>query len=983
MSIMRVLAVSALALSLSACGGGGGGGSTPVTTTVVASITVNGDTEGPEPLTVNFDGSTSQIVGASNGSPSISSYSWNFGDDSSAQGPQVSHTFNSAGTYTTVLTVTDSNSRTDTDQVTITVAPAVPAFALSGTLSAAGGTVVDIDVNDPSRQNKASLGADFITNNAKTEAQPLPNPVVLNGFVSLDPAGAPTSGVSNFETDTDNDDYYRVSLVAGQFVSLRVADFDHDNPTRNDIDLQLIEAVDVNPTTITSESELESESVSAPADGDYYIRVYAFSGLSKYVLNIGATSFVAGARAYGNPMDFVTGQAIVKMKANTGLAAAANGGAQALKLSHSDRSRAGLIHFALPALNSANSKAGTLAAKLQSRYHDQWETLKAIKQLRARSDVEYAEPNYRVYPMATPNDPLYPLQVHYPQINLPLAWDITTGSSTVIVAVVDTGVVLSHEDLDDQLVDGYDFIIDTNTSLDNDGIDDNADDPGDGGGASPSSWHGTHVAGTVAAESNSNTGATGVAGVAWNSKIMPIRVLGLGGGTFYDVEQGIRFAAGLDNDSNTNPAQPADIINLSLGGGGFSQSSQNLFDEIRADTDIIVIAAAGNESSTFPSYPASYDNVVSVSAVGLLNTIAPYSNTGAFIDVAAPGGDQSVDSNGDGYGDGVLSTLIDDSSGTRVSSYQFYQGTSMAAPHVAGVAALMKAVHPGLTGAEFDFSLSAAAAIQITTELGAGGRDDLYGNGLIDALKAVQQAQLLGGGVATGVLFADPTLINFGSFATAKTVVLTQAGVSPPSVTSFGVTNSASWLTVDAGAANPDGSGTYTLTIDRSTLSDAIYSDTLVFDLDSGAEISISVTMQVQNTLSETGDAGFIFVLLLDADSYDTVSQVSVDVDNGQYDFTFNDIPAGEYVIIAGSDIDNDFFICGLGESCGNYPTNDQPLRITVEDDMQNLDFLITMVANVVSSSTGQKSSKGFARLYTPAENEDSESADNSKQTNR
>ncbi len=146
-------------------------------------------------------------------------------------------------------------------------------------------------------------------------------------------------------------------------------------------------------------------------------------------------------------------------------------------------------------------------------------TLKKIKQLNRQSDVEYAEPNYRVSAFRTPNDPLYPIQWHYPQINLPQAWDITTGTpatGNVIVAIVDTGVVLDHDDLAGQLVSGYDFIRSTTASNDGNGIDNDPNDPGDGDGSVPDSWHGTHVAGTVAAASNNNRG---VSGVAWGQSL--------------------------------------------------------------------------------------------------------------------------------------------------------------------------------------------------------------------------------------------------------------------------------------------------------------------------------------------------------------------------------------------------------------------------------------------------------------------------------
>lgn len=162
---------------------------------------------------------------------------------------------------------------------------------------------------------------------------------------------------------------------------------------------------------------------------------------------------------------------------------------------------------------------------------------------------------------------------------------------------------------------------------------------------------------------------------------MPVRVLGIGGGTSYDVLQGVRYAAGLSNDSGTVPSTAAHIINLSLGGAGFSSVAQDTYTEAR-NAGVIIIASAGNSDTSTPNYPAAYAGVVSVSAVDKSKEKAWYSNFGATIDVAAPGGDTSTVK-----ADGVYSTLADDTTGTRQADYVYYQGTSMAAPHMAGVVA--------------------------------------------------------------------------------------------------------------------------------------------------------------------------------------------------------------------------------------------------------------------------------------------------------
>lgn len=343
-----------------------------------------------------------------------------------------------------------------------------------------------------------------------------------------------------------------------------------------------------------------------------------------------------------------------------------------------------------------------------------------LSQYRSNPLVEYAEPNYHRYlatasatprPQATPTDPFYGFQWHYVNVNLPSAWDVTTGSSLVIVAVIDSGILSSHADLSGMTVQGFDF-------FDNDT---NPEDPGCPGPSDLS--HGSHVAGTVAAATNNGLG---VAGVNWGgsgkTKIMPLRIFGNIGGICTTTSDRIINAIQYAADHS------ARVINMSLGGGAFSQAEQDAAN-YAFNTGLILIAAAGNSNTSCAAiFPAAYSNVVGVSATDLANNKAPYSNSGSCVDVAAPGGDATVDMNGDGFPDGVLST-----SGTPASptQYWFLQGTSMAAPHVAGLAALL--ISRGVTG-----PANIQSVIQSTaTDLGAAGFDSTFGWGLINAGSAL------------------------------------------------------------------------------------------------------------------------------------------------------------------------------------------------------------------------------------------------------
>ena len=581
-------------------------------------------------------------------------------------------------------------------------------------------------------------------------------------------------------------------------------------------------------------------------------------------------------------------------------------------------------------------KADSLRASFASSHiQDKQDTLRLVRALRSRPDVAFADPNYIRSASAVPNDQYYNLQWHYPIINLPQAWDSAPGGNAVIVAVVDTGVLLNHPDLQGRLVPGYDFISSSFRARDGDGIDDDPDDPGDSrtGG---SSFHGTHVAGTIAAATNNGT--TGVAGVAHtrNVKIMPIRVLGRGGGTSFDVMEGVKYAAGLSNDSGNLPAQAAHVINLSLGGSDSSQTEQNLFNQIRT-AGILVVAAAGNSASSSSSYPAAYNSVVSVSAVDFNKNLAPYSNFGSTIDVAAPGGDTTADENGDGNVDGVLSTCGDDTSGTIQMTYKFYQGTSMASPHVAGVVALMKEIYPALTPTAFDALLQNG---DLSLDIGTAGRDNQFGFGLIDALKAVSKAKnLFDGTPLPTFLTVEPSALNFGTTITSSTLTAIKSGAGALSVNNP-VTTDVAWLTVAATSVDAERFGTYTATANRSHAdlsATGSYSAKVTFTTNDAKSIEIPVSLQV--AVGTTTSSGHHYVVLVDPDTEDPVAQTTGNTTGGNLNYTVGGVTPGTYKIYGGTDSDNDGVIGGPGEAIGAYISIDHPNEVAVGSNLSNINF--------------------------------------------
>jgi serine protease len=316
--------------------------------------------------------------------------------------------------------------------------------------------------------------------------------------------------------------------------------------------------------------------------------------------------------------------------------------------------------------------------------------LQALAKSPLREEMDYIEPNYIYQTLEVPNDPDYSKQWNFRSINLERAWEDSKGEG-VTVAVIDTGVSQVPDLQQTEFVEGYDFVNDRNNASDDNG-------------------HGTHVAGTIAQSTNNRYG---VAGIAYKAKIMPLKVLSSGGGgTIADIAEAIRFAA--DNK--------ADVINLSLGGGGESKLLKEAID-YAYNKGTVIVAAAGNSNQNAASYPARYPKVISVSALDSAGQKAPYSNFGAGVDLSAPGGSESGQ---------ILQETINPTTGQ--STFAGFQGTSMAAPHVAGVAALVKAA--GVSKPEDVLQILQQSARQASED-----PFNHFGAGQLDAGEAVKLAK--------------------------------------------------------------------------------------------------------------------------------------------------------------------------------------------------------------------------------------------------
>ena len=426
-------------------------------------------------------------------------------------------------------------------------------------------------------------------------------------------------------------------------------------------------------------------------------------------------------------------------------------------------------------------------------------------ELTADPRVKWAQPDYFVPTLATtsPDDPRYTsgemwgLNGPY-GIRAPEAWAVTQGSPSVVVAVLDTGITV-HPDLVGQTVAGYDMIVDTAVASDGDGRDADPADPGDWESTYTSSWHGTHVAGTIAAVANN---AEGVVGVAPNVKVQTVRVLGTGGGYTSDIVAGITWASGGTISGIPANPTPARVISMSLGGASSCSIAEATATSAAIARGTVVVVAAGNSNANTAGFtPASCPGVIAVAAVGSNGKRASFSNYGAVVDIAAPGV-------------GIWSTLNSGSTTPSTPSYASYSGTSMATPHVSGVVALMISQDPALSPAQVEARMKTSGMF---TPFPGGVCDPdpakTCGVGIINA------GALLSGGSTTvpvtGVTVA-PTSVSLN---VGQTQALT-AAVAPTSATTPAVTWASSDTSIASvsvsGVVTAVGAGTATITVKTS-----------------------------------------------------------------------------------------------------------------------------------------------------------------------
>lgn len=455
-----------------------------------------------------------------------------------------------------------------------------------------------------------------------------------------------------------------------------------------------------------------------------------------------------------SPPDFVPGEILVKFQPYVGLIGA-QGSLRSEGLRPLEISpRSGLVRVQV----EPGREAETIATLL------------------ARGDIDFATPNYIVQALGDPNDPEYWQQWSLNQfsdhdIDAPEAWDLDTGGDSITIAIIDTGIDLDHPDLQAKITSGYDFVNDDNSPDDDHFLS-----------------HGTHVAGIAAAIGNNGLG---IAGVSWGARLMPLKVLNsFGSGSTFDVAQAIYYA--VDNG--------AQIINMSLGvqNSQWPCSMSAIEDAFNyaASHDVLVVVASGNDGQNGVNCPAAYDQVMAVGSTTSSDTRSSFSNYGPRLDIVAPG-----------------STIYSTISG----GYGYLSGTSMATPHVAGLAALIRSFDPSLSDNQV------REVIQNTADdLGPAGWDQEYGYGRINAWRALESISLRSAPDQLSLFIDDDSGPAYGilQLMSANPDVITWTATISPSVSwldlapsASGLIASASSLDITLTATRPVTYNTYTTSI--------------------------------------------------------------------------------------------------------------------------------------------------------------------------
>lgn len=858
-------------------------------------------------------------------------------------------------------------------------------YRLSGTLSVPAGAAVDSDLNDVHQLGRTR-------NDALATAQALTAPVLLTGSVNRPRSGPP--GANHAEGDTT--DAFVLELARGDLVELAFAP--GADASAADLDLYVASADGV-LTGASDRSDTQHECVQITEPGRYYLKVEAFQRAAVYTLRAGpAATVTTGCVATTARTSFDPGELVAqRLDAGQPLSARALAQTQALSLARRAGALASTAESAdwptlvtLPAKAADRRRglallagdptgvgtAGGTSASALAFPRDQptldgidvrLDTLRYAKALRATGAYAYVEPNWRLETSATVG--LFPPDdLHYGEqrwqhalIELPAAMQRIQAlpiqpARRPVIAVIDTGVMLDHPDLQPQLVShGRTFLTDRL--------------PGDRNQASGDDQrlaedqavsHGTHVAGTAAA---ATFNGLGVAGVAPMARLMPLNVFGRNASAkSIDILQAMLYAAGLDNSAGVLPARRADVINLSMGGPGpCGVAFQDTINRVRA-AGTLVVAAAGSKADNAAGQaidvqqPANCTGVIAVGAIRSDRQLSSYANTGAALTTTAPGGDLGPDDALRGVSEGIFSTLVNfTGDGQRLAGVGPQTGSSMAAPQVSGVLALMRYLDPDLSVQAVDMLFASG---QLTDDLGPTGRDSLHGWGLINARKAVEAVlvpQSVADSVSSGAvtLGIRPVRLDLGSLRNTATLdlVVTAGKRSAATDTVASLRSSSPALTLRTGTADASTSLHRTLVdVDRRLLPvDGPHNLSITLTLRSGAELTVPVTLERPAGSASSGAGwGPVRVTLRDPDTGRVLHTVIAHASQGRYRWQVEGYRRARVSVSAGADPDNDGLVCGPGEGCGTWVPADAAVRadraVALSGDRHDLDLSLDLV---------------------------------------
>ena len=785
---------------------------------------------------------------------------------------------------------------TGPESMPVTGTPLPQVYGIVGKIFVEGNYELDSDTQDPNNVSQS--------NDTLAEAQSIQFPSRVTGWID----GSGNQGPY---------DWFEVDLPPGEKeITLYMAD---GCPIDLDIFFYDADGILLASPFLGCNSH---ETVTTDDEGTHYIRISSWTSWTVgvgYMFSVdmagGAAAQLPGSAVLGDyPLN--PGEAIVKLAPESGEEShketverlAADGHFQMLAGSPD---REFLVEMAMDQLNGTEVTIDGRTERFRTEEDaERFLTRYLIKKLESLDEVEVAFANGRVEFLAEPDDPDYDDQWHYPNIGLEEAWDIATGSEDVLMGFVDSGYT-DHPDLIDRLeersdgsIAGYDFVRNTALSEDGDGIDPDAFD---------SSYiaHGTFVAGIMGAETdNDDFGA----GVTWAGTMMPVRIFEV-----YDIIQGLRYVAGMDNDSGTVPDRLPSVVNVSLGQAPRWEcrlrSHDPVWDEIHSvgfENGVLFVWASGNDGCGNLGPWKLHEYAINVGATNQGGTRVGFSSYGEDLFMMAPG--QNVFS---------ISTT-----GTGSPTFGSSSGTSFSAPHVVGVMGLMLGTNDNLTVYDV-FHLLRGTHPEwddgpVTDDMGAPGFDWLTGYGQINAEKAVDAANSITGGLP---MIEEPRLRLpykswvFMSGESQKQVPWVNAGFGGDPLQVTGFSSTEPWVT----GVSHEGDELL-LTIDRSLIPNPSYGGqrrSIVTLHSNGGSESLTVFALVGDT-SENGDIGTVYVSLIPVSEGTTnpVLQATLDTSAGETEFVFENIPYDDYIAIAATDKADFGRNCSLqvGEMCGTFP---------------------------------------------------------------